>query len=197
MPNNQQAELLKLADDLMEKTGNPIKVASNLRDEMNKRYGPAWQCVVGRDFSRHSDYFVLSSIGCIPPAYRIDTELYKNVIRFHVHLSDTLMDKQNGIKDRFGSVALRLLLVNMPLLINTFPSSCCQPNKLLASLDRLKQTTGQLLLPCDRIVDRNHENGLGRGARNPHDRADIPLAIDWSADLDTTLYRSMAELRIC
>ncbi|TGZ70908.1 hypothetical protein CRM22_002920 [Opisthorchis felineus] len=51
MVDDKQRELLKLADDLMEKTGNPIKVASHLRDEMNKRYGPAWQCVVGRDFS--------------------------------------------------------------------------------------------------------------------------------------------------
>ncbi|CAI2737940.1 unnamed protein product [Dicrocoelium dendriticum] len=56
MDSNMVNETTKRAGELYKEFTSPRKVASALKQECDKKYGRAWNCITGRDFTSYVSY---------------------------------------------------------------------------------------------------------------------------------------------
>ncbi|KAG5452484.1 Dynein light chain [Clonorchis sinensis] len=50
MPNEMQEDAVRMAIDAVQRYSVPKDIAAHLKREFDRKYEPAWHCVVGREF---------------------------------------------------------------------------------------------------------------------------------------------------
>ncbi|GAA52370.1 dynein light chain 1 cytoplasmic, partial [Clonorchis sinensis] len=53
MPNEMQEDAVRMAIDAVQRYSVPKDIAAHLKREFDRKYEPAWHCVVGREFGRN------------------------------------------------------------------------------------------------------------------------------------------------
>ncbi|KAA3673473.1 dynein light chain LC8-type [Paragonimus westermani] len=80
MPEQMQQYAIHLCEEAMDRCTLEKDVAAHLKKEMDKRYGPTWHCIVGRNFG--------STLGTTSPK--------RIVLRRHHDLADDASTRRNA-----------------------------------------------------------------------------------------------------